>query len=248
MARESKAQEIARILAGEIRSGGREPGDRLPSESELSQRFHVARMTARRALMQLRADGMAIAHIGQGTFVAGPRTIRRLDPRDRLSRARRSRDQAAFRAEATEQGWRPESRTVIWFEPAADYAELLGIGERDEVCVRDRVMSADAVPVMLATSRFPREISRGSAIEEENTGPGGVHARIEELGYPLTSFEALYSAKIPSRSECLALRVSAQSALLIERRIAYSGERAVEINDQLMPAHIWEVRHSWDAE
>jgi len=46
------------------------PGERLPSEDELSIRFHVSRMTVRRALDQLVSQGRLRRVQGRGTFVA----------------------------------------------------------------------------------------------------------------------------------------------------------------------------------
>jgi len=50
------------------------PGDRLPSESALGERFGMHRLTARRALEELVREGVAVARKGSGTFVAPRRT------------------------------------------------------------------------------------------------------------------------------------------------------------------------------
>lgn len=46
------------------------PGDRAPSENELSEQFGVSRMTARRALDQLVRSGDIVRRRGAGSFVA----------------------------------------------------------------------------------------------------------------------------------------------------------------------------------
>ncbi|MEU3350279.1 GntR family transcriptional regulator [Streptomyces sp. NPDC037389] len=56
-------------LAAEIEAGKYEPGAKLPSEPELVERFGVARMTARRALRELRERGLVETEWGKGTFV-----------------------------------------------------------------------------------------------------------------------------------------------------------------------------------
>lgn len=45
------------------------PGDKLPSESELVERFGASRPTVSRALAQLEADGLVKRRAGSGTFV-----------------------------------------------------------------------------------------------------------------------------------------------------------------------------------
>jgi|GEM_PF-1737775 len=47
------------------------PGDRLPSERELAERFNMGHMTVRRGLSALVADGVVERRVGLGTFVAG---------------------------------------------------------------------------------------------------------------------------------------------------------------------------------
>ncbi|MFM9445037.1 GntR family transcriptional regulator [Streptomyces acidiscabies] len=59
-------------LAAEIQNGTYGPGDRIPSDAELSERFGVARMTARRAVGVLRERGLVFTEWGKGTFVIGP--------------------------------------------------------------------------------------------------------------------------------------------------------------------------------
>lgn len=62
------SQEIER----EIRSGAYGPGDRLPSEAELTERFNVSRPTVARALGDLERRGMVTRRAGSGTYVKPP--------------------------------------------------------------------------------------------------------------------------------------------------------------------------------
>ncbi len=60
-------------------------GDRVPSENQLADEFSVSRMTARRALKELEAEGVLVRNQGLGSFVADNRptgsmlTIRSID-------------------------------------------------------------------------------------------------------------------------------------------------------------------------
>ena len=56
-------------LAAEIASGHYAPGDRLPGEAALAQRFGVNRHTLRRAIADLAAGGLVHARRGAGIFV-----------------------------------------------------------------------------------------------------------------------------------------------------------------------------------
>ncbi|MFG3349246.1 GntR family transcriptional regulator [Streptomyces sp. NPDC048018] len=59
------------VLTAEIQAGKYKPGDKIPSDRELSERFGVARMTARRAVAELRERALVHTEWGRGTFVVG---------------------------------------------------------------------------------------------------------------------------------------------------------------------------------
>lgn len=57
-------------LTADIKAGTYEPGDPIPSETELCEAHGVARGTARRAVRELRERGLVVTEWGKGTFVA----------------------------------------------------------------------------------------------------------------------------------------------------------------------------------
>ncbi|QUR68944.1 GntR family transcriptional regulator [Mycobacterium spongiae] len=62
-------RQIAGMLRDAIEHGYYSPDGRLPSEAELSGHFSVARMTVRRALQELRDEGLVYSEHGKGVFV-----------------------------------------------------------------------------------------------------------------------------------------------------------------------------------
>jgi GntR family transcriptional regulator, transcriptional repressor for pyruvate dehydrogenase complex len=72
MARVSQA--IVDQIKSLIREGTLQPGDQLPSERELCQRFGVSRVTVREALRVLEAGGLIMIKVGSrgGAFVTTP--------------------------------------------------------------------------------------------------------------------------------------------------------------------------------
>nr|CAA6808902.1 MAG: Transcriptional regulator, GntR family [uncultured Thiotrichaceae bacterium] len=57
-------QLLEKIMAGELNEG-----DKLPSENEISQAFHVSRPVIREAMLRLQADGLVYTRQGAGSFV-----------------------------------------------------------------------------------------------------------------------------------------------------------------------------------
>ncbi|WP_461224631.1 GntR family transcriptional regulator [Lacticaseibacillus suihuaensis] len=60
---------IADQLKSQIRDGTYRPGDQLPTEKELVDRFSVSRVTARKSLDALEGEGLIERFAGRGTFV-----------------------------------------------------------------------------------------------------------------------------------------------------------------------------------
>jgi DNA-binding GntR family transcriptional regulator len=77
-------KQIAGDIRGRIKSGEYAPGDRLPSNRALSERYSVAPETIRAALDELRGEGLVAAQSTRGTFVVsvpgetGEETVKRL--------------------------------------------------------------------------------------------------------------------------------------------------------------------------
>lgn len=65
--------QLQEILKEEIERGTWQPGDQLPSETELEQRFGVSRTVIRQALDVLQADGQISRGKGRRSIVAEPK-------------------------------------------------------------------------------------------------------------------------------------------------------------------------------
>src|SRR5882672_1580157 len=67
--RASLSDHIIEQITGLIARGVLKPGDRIPSEKQLCQRFGVGRTSVREALRSLAVMGVLESHMGDGTFV-----------------------------------------------------------------------------------------------------------------------------------------------------------------------------------
>jgi GntR family transcriptional regulator, transcriptional repressor for pyruvate dehydrogenase complex len=65
-------EEVAKQLQGMIGDGRLKPGDRLPPERELVQRFQVSRGSVRDAIRTLELMGLVRSRQGEGTVVQDP--------------------------------------------------------------------------------------------------------------------------------------------------------------------------------
>jgi GntR family transcriptional regulator len=143
--REAKYQQVADRLRGAIQSGELRPGEALPTEKQLAERYGVSRPTIRAALGLLRTEGLVDARQGSGAFVRLRRAPRRV-PIPRLPDAGGgpgSRDGRSI----TEAG-----PTTVWGE----IASLLGVDEGAQAFVRRGVVTtAEGEPRELVANYFP---------------------------------------------------------------------------------------------
>ncbi|NEA40653.1 GntR family transcriptional regulator [Streptomyces sp. SID11385] len=237
------AREIAEELRERIRSGALRPGARLPGEPALVKEHGVAKETARRALMLLVSEGLAVRRKGSGTYVREFQPIRRVANK-RLSAEGWGAGQSIWSADV---GDRPMQVTDLRvYETAApdDVARVLGLDDGAEVVVRDRLFKVEGEPVQSATSYLPSDLVRGSAITQEDTGPGGTYARLAEIGAKPVRFVEELRSRMPSREETERLRLSEGTPVVEIYRTALTEEgRAVEVNRMLLDASVYVMEY-----
>ena len=120
-------------------------GDRLPSEADLVEDYGVSRTTARRALDELRRQGLVWREPGRGTFLSSPRL------RTNLACLR------SFTEEIESRGYEPGARLVARVASRAgkEIAAKLEVRVGEEVlCVR-RLRLADGRPIFVCDSYLP---------------------------------------------------------------------------------------------
>ncbi len=138
-------KSIAQALSGDIAAGRYAPGDKLPTEAELSARFSVNRHTIRRAIADMADRGLVQPRRGSGVFVLAEPTEYPIGRRVR------------FHQNLTSAGRLPAKRILSLETRASDAreAEALGLGTGDLVHCYDGLSLADNVPVALFRSVFP---------------------------------------------------------------------------------------------
>jgi DNA-binding transcriptional MocR family regulator len=75
-------EQIANLLRRAITSRQLASGERLPTETKLAEHFGVARMTVRRAVRELRDEGLLVSASGRGVAVRPAPGIREVWPQE----------------------------------------------------------------------------------------------------------------------------------------------------------------------
>lgn len=168
--REPAYVQIANFYRNAILSGELNPGDRLPSITEIADQWHVAKATAARAIERLAVE-KAVYTSTQGTFVSADDHITRT-PGDRI---RGPRPRRAANGEAVILN---EAHIVL----APDYvAGLLGIDPGSMVVRREEITALRGRPKMLSVDWIPTGHVMAEAELLGPPAPGGPARVIETL-------------------------------------------------------------------
>jgi GntR family transcriptional regulator len=242
-------RQIADQLRIAIEMGKLAEGEKLPSEATLMDHYGVARMTARNALQILQAEGLTVAEHGRGVFVRTRPPVRRLAS-DRFARRHRKEGKAAFIAESEQAGASPQVDMIRIREIPVppDVADRMKLNDGTPVIERSRRYSMNGHPVETATSYIPADIALGTPIADPNPGPGGIYARLEDLGHTLERFTEEVHSRMPTPDETRALKLAPGVPVFRLIRTAYDLDgRAVEICDTIMAADAYVLNYELPA-
>lgn len=133
-------------LVEQIESEAWKPGDRLPSEAELCERFGVSRTVARQALTELVQEGFIVREQGKGSFVARPKISEGLVQR-----------LTGFHEDMAQRGLHPVSKVLRQevVPASASLARHLELENGAPLIVIDRLRYISDEPLVLVTTCLP---------------------------------------------------------------------------------------------
>lgn len=163
-------QAIADALRSDLAEGRYRPGDKLPTEGALAERFGVNRHTVRHGISSLVDEGLVRTRRGAGAFVAATPTDYPLGKRVR------------FHENLIAAGRTPEKRILHIEERAATDGEAraLHIAPGNSVCAYHGLSLADDQPIAVFESLFPR--ARTSGIAQALMETSGVTEALRKVG------------------------------------------------------------------
>jgi len=210
-------EQISSWLREAIQSGSLPPEAQLPSEHELCQRFEVSRVTVRRALQTLEADGLIFRRQGLGSFVCDRRMtqglVRLTDFAQDLARA----------------GMEASSRVLHQgFEPCpAPVAEFLALEPEAPVYRLDRLRLGNGEPLALDRTWIPPYYAQ--LLDGEDLAGETLYRVLEwKYGIPVLSGRYRITATQADSEMSQALCVApGEALLLIERTTRTLGNKAL---------------------
>jgi len=207
-------RQLQRVLREAIQGRVLAPEDALPAERELAEDLGVSRITVRKALDGLVAEGLLTRRHGAGTFVASrvEKSFSKLSSftEDMISRGRRPH--SAWLSRAAGQVTPEESLTLSLSPGAAVYRF-------------NRIRYADDSPMALEYSTVP-----AFALEAAEAVEASLYEALERTGHrPTRALQRLRAVLFTAEQAELLGIAAGDPGLLIERRGFLADGRIVEV-------------------
>ncbi len=199
-------RKVADDLRASIAAGEYPAGTRLPSESDLAERYSVSRGTVRQAFAALRADGVIASRRGARRIVlSGPQ----LQSFGEL---------ASFSRWAHAVGEVPSGRVIALARRAArpSEAEQLTLDPGAAVYHLTRVRLLSGRPVMIERTTFPERV--GALVAGIDLDQESIYERLGELGVIFADAEHVIDSVATTADDARLLGIRPRVPLLRERR------------------------------
>jgi GntR family transcriptional regulator len=208
MATQPMYQQIAEALRGQIQSGVLEPGQQLPTELELRERYDASRNTVRDAIKRLISLGLVETKPGQGTFVT-----KKIDPfvtvltQEAEGIGLGGGEGATYLSQVARDKRTPSvSGLKVEMQAATeDIRKRLRITDGEQVVLRHEERFIDGVRWSLQTSYYPLSfVTDGNAsrlLMAQDIREGTVQYLEDVMGLKQTRYEDWITARSPNAGE-----------------------------------------------
>lgn len=213
--------DLASELRESIVSKKWQPGDLLPSETQLCKDFGVSRGTAVKALEILHREGLAQRRQGVGTFVSRP-ALHRM-PGFVLG----------FSETVRQQGRTPTHRLVD--QHTLTRAEALQYGCDEPALMLNRIRFVDGVPWAIhkaiiplsVTEKVPALYGAESKVEEPDFS---LYKELGDAGLTIDHADEAVNTRLASKEEAELLKIDLPSAVMVVHRKSFDPRgRLVEL-------------------
>jgi len=230
-------QRIADELRAAIAGGSLRPGDKVPSERELAQRYGAAHMTIRQAVGLLKGEGLVTTRRGVGSFVQGRPPLRRIGS-NRYSRKHRLAGQTPFMVDTTAVG--PPAFEILRFGPTPappDVADRLAIGKGDLTLLTHLRFHAGAQVMQISTAYIPYTLVGETPIADPARQPWDTDTitNLEAVGVHVDEVIEETTARTATSGEVRDLELRPGSHVFQMTRTMLADGAPVETCDIILP-------------
>lgn len=239
----TRGRKIAADLAVLIEGGRWQPGDRLPSETDLSRQFGVSRPTLRTALTELASEGLVEAVQGSGWYVHADRRMN--FPLDGIDLGGVATRDSVWNIWVASMSKVPTNRlTVSTVAPPRDVAARLALGPDSYCLMRRRARFVNDEPWMISDGYFPLDVVAGTPLAREGEGDAvDMHnptpiAWLAAHGMAPARSRSEIGARMPTEFEIDVLSVSPAVPVMTMFTTSWTSEdRPIRCTVDIFPTH-----------
>ncbi|MEN0021809.1 GntR family transcriptional regulator [Microbacterium sp. LWO14-1.2] len=205
--------QLRQLIIEGIDRDGLQPGDPLPGEHRLCERYGISRTVVRQALAQLEHEGLVERVKGKGTFVSRPRTSESL-----------VHTLVGLYDDVERRGGHVHSDVLRHEQALADdeIATALEVAPGTPVVVLERLRHVDGEPWSLSTTWMPEAV--GAVTLGVDLSEASLYRVLAENGIVATSGVRSAEATVATHEQAQHLGVSAGSALLRLRSVSRGAD------------------------
>lgn len=247
----SKKTVVADYLREALTRGDYRPGERLPGEEELAERFQVSRATARLGMRILQEEGRVDIHAGRGAYAADHRPIVHLaTPVSGGTDSERFR--SGYQPHLREAGYDQVDETirVSLDTMRSRVAKRLrhdaeeGAAQGGLVVIRSCDRFVEGGLWQSQVTYFPFEVANSTPLMSPQRLDRSVSSVLSELGYREEWNWDVVGARMPSQEEADSFSLGPGIPLLVQERVTYNGVRALRFTETIMPANRHQLLYS----
>jgi GntR family transcriptional regulator len=203
--------QLKEIMRERVQSDEWKPGDLIPSERELSEKYGISRMTARQAISDLVNEGLFYREQGKGTFVSQRKITQQLI---RLT---------GFTEDIKARGQKPGTKVLSaqMFPADETTAEKLRIDPGTLIFRLQRLRLADDEPLAIELSQT--SFKGCERLLEEDLEHNSLYRLLEtKYGIPLMEADQELEAGLAGNEEAQLLKIPVGRPVLFTRRVTYT--------------------------
>lgn len=208
----NKYETIASEIREYIFKGVYKPNEMLPFEKDICKKYEVSKMTVKKALDLLVAEGLIVKRRGSGTFVKDitDKEIHRIIDKNQFSGLT-----------SNSMGHKVTSKVLEFrvINANSKVANMLKIDEDDFVYYIHRVRYVDSEPIVIETTYMPLNAIPGLKISDVE---GSIYTYIKEnLGLKIQSAHSTIRARKSDENDMKYLALKSDEPVTEVERVAY---------------------------
>lgn len=221
-------RQLASLLRDGIENGEYTHDSQIPTESSLSQKYGISRITVRKALEELTDEGYLVRKQGKGTFVSIDRSIQNNYPFMPFD-------------ESVKLAHKIPSTKLLSYSleiPSRRIANFLSLDANENSIVIKRLRYADNVPIILETDYYLNSFDFLASESLTSSNSEILRSRNILPVHGTNSISICYA----SEEESLLLNVEVDSPLLyVYSEIRDQNQRPIQVSKQIIRSELYKL-------